>query len=104
MARQSFKLADLLGFRVMLAPYLIRFVYWAGALAIVGVGVQRAFRALVGGSDGGILGVLLAVAGAAVLLLIWRVLCELWMVAFGIHERLGELVAATRHAPSSEAD
>ena len=90
--------ADLMGFEKFVAPSLIKIVYWIG---IVGI-VLMTLAGLVGGSmmgayggygGGGfsLMGAIFALIGGACALLIWRVVCEVWIVMFSINDRLGVL-------------
>jgi uncharacterized membrane protein YeaQ/YmgE (transglycosylase-associated protein family) len=88
-------LADLLNFNKFVAPVLIKIVYWIGiAGAVLGALASMAgsLAMMRYNPTMAIGGVLLAVIGAAVGLLVWRVVCELWIVIFSINDRLGALV------------
>ena len=90
----QFQFKDLGDFQEMIAPSLIRILYWIG-LVVIAVGtlvqVVSALGAM-GSSFLGGLGLLLGVlVGAVVAVLFWRVMCELYIVLFRIYERLGEI-------------
>lgn len=87
--------ASLMNFDKFVAPTLIRVVYWIG---IAGVTLAAlAAMATAAGQMGynaatGLGGILLALIGAVVGVLVWRVICEVWIVLFSINDRLGLLV------------
>ncbi len=88
-------LGSLLNFDKFVAPTLIKIVYWLGIVGIVlGMLVSMAGALQMMGYNAatGLGGILIAVIGAAVGLLVWRVICELWIVIFSINDRLGVLV------------
>jgi hypothetical protein len=88
-------LASLFNFDKFVAPTLIKIVYWLGIVGIVlGMLVSMAGALQMMGYNAatGLGGILIAVIGAAVGLLVWRVVCELWIVIFSINDRLGVLV------------
>ena len=98
-----------LGFDRLLGPTLVKFVYYFGAAAIVVLALGALLTAifsLAGGNFGTAAMQLLAVpAVAAVSLVYWRFLCELFMLAFLAFERLGEVrdlmrIAAGQPAPA----
>jgi len=90
----DFKLKDLAAFERMVAPTLIRWLYWIGLVVIAIGALVELVSALgaMGQSFLGGLGMLLGVlVGAVVAALFWRVMCELYIVLFRIYERLGEI-------------
>lgn len=94
--------ADFFSFNKFLAPVLIKFVYWGGlALIALSTLVSVAGMSLVGRYDNGggagkfLLVLLLAILSAV----IWRVLCELWIVIFSINDRLGVLSGQPGKSP-----
>jgi hypothetical protein len=71
---------------------IIRVVYVIGLIVIVLGGVLAMVGSLSMASDSGgtaVLGAVGAIVGMLLGLLLWRLICELWMVTFGIYERLG---------------
>lgn len=96
-----------LGFETLLGPVLVKIVYYFGAAAIVsvaGFAVLMALIAIFGGNLGGGVMQLIAVpAVAAVGLVYWRFLCELFMLAFLAYERLGEVRDTLRIAAGMQA-
>ncbi|MES1157192.1 MAG: DUF4282 domain-containing protein [Alphaproteobacteria bacterium] len=99
-------LASLLNFDKFVAPVLIRIVYWIGIVLIVlgtliaitsgggMLGMMMGGGGEFGGGGGGfnLGGALIALIAGAVELIVWRVLCEVWIVIFSINDRLGVLV------------
>ena len=84
---------NLLNFNVFVAPTLIRIVYWVGIVFIVlGTLMAMLGGGMMGGQYGGgfnPLAPLIALVAGGVALLIWRVMCEIWIVIFSINDRLG---------------
>lgn len=88
-------LGSLLNFDKFVAPTLIKIVYWLGIVGIVLgmlVSMAGALQMMSYNAATGLGSILIAVIGAAVGLLVWRVICELWIVIFSINDRLGVLV------------
>ncbi len=94
MEKKSFSVGDLFQFERMVAPTVLKIVYWIGLAGIV-IYMLMALAAAIGMMDyspGGGLGMLLlAILGGLFGLLFWRVMIEVYMVLFGIFERLGEV-------------
>ncbi len=100
MSHEPFRLGDLFGFERLLAPRLLKLIYWIG-LALITLGMLRALiwgpmmhsgmmgEAVAGGfSLGRVIGVLVAYV---VIIVLWRVLIEAYYAFFGIYTRLGEI-------------
>ncbi|MBU2587106.1 MAG: DUF4282 domain-containing protein [Alphaproteobacteria bacterium] len=90
----KFSLGDLFQFEKMVAPVVLKIVYWLG---LVGIGIYLLI-AIAGGvtmlnrnAAIGLGTILLALVGAVFGVLLWRILIEVYMILFGIHERLGEV-------------
>lgn len=95
------KLSSLLGFEHLIAPSLIRLIYRLGLLVILIAGVLSC----VDNGGAGIGRVLLALGGTVLSLLLWRLVSELWILAFNIFQRLGEirdLLAVRNMAPDAK--
>jgi hypothetical protein len=96
-----------LGFDRLLGPVLVRLVYYFGAAAIVVLAVGALLTAifsLLGGNVGaGAMQLLAVPAVAAVALVYWRFMCELFMLAFLAYERLGEVRDLMRIATGQAA-
>jgi Na+/proline symporter len=89
----------------MVSPSIIKFIYVLGFLAITIVGIL----VMVGGPIvGGLMnenygngaGVIAGIVGGLLVIivgnLIWRVMCEAWILAFSIHEILGSAEKALK--------
>lgn len=97
---QGFRFSDLGSFEKMIAPSLIRILYWVG-IVIIAVGVLAQIFGGVGMMGHGFGGsgfgqILMSLVGGVFAVLVWRVTCELWIVLFGIFDRLGEIRDANR--------
>ena len=93
-------MAYLLGFERFIAPVLIKLIYWVGIVAILVAGATS----FVNTSGEGIGRMLLTLVALLLSLLIWRLVSELWILAFNIYERLVEirdLMARQVPAPAS---
>ncbi len=73
---------DFLTLKRFIAPFLIQIVYWIG----LGVLVLGALGSLFAG---GFLGVAIGLVSLVLGALVWRVVCEIWIVIFSINDRLG---------------
>lgn len=94
MEKKSFSVGDLFQFEKMVAPMVLKIVYWIGiagiviymliafaeAFEIMDYDAARGFGLLVG-----------ALLGGLFAFLFWRIVIEVYMVVFGIFERLGEV-------------
>ena len=90
----TFQVSDLFSFEKNLSLTLVRIVYFLGLCGIALAAIMAAFGAMgvMRYSFMGGLGTLLtAVLGGSIAILVWRVVCELWMVIFGIYDRLGQI-------------
>ena len=74
------------GFERLIAPVLIKLIYWVGMVAILIAGVAGFFN-----GDGSLGRILLTLIALLFSLLIWRLLSELLILAFNIYERLVEI-------------
>lgn len=90
----AFRVSDLLSFEKVIATKVMKLVYLIGMIGIAIAGVVAflgSFGAMQLSSGAGLLTMLLSVVGTALALLIWRVVCELWILGFKIYERLAEI-------------
>jgi hypothetical protein len=80
---------DLLNFEKLVTPSVIKVVYWLG----VAVLLIWAVVGFLGGlfAQNSIIVAVISLVGAAIGLLLWRVMCELYIVIFGMFERLGDI-------------
>ena len=70
----------------LIAPFLIKAIYWAGLIAILGAGLGTIF-----GDDRAQIGAPLVIIGMLLMLLVWRLFNELLILAFNIYIRLTEI-------------
>jgi hypothetical protein len=95
---------DLFKFDKFVAPVLIKVIYWIGIVLIVlstlaGLtGVSLFDRYVSTGFNFG--HALLVLIFGALFLLVWRVLCELWIVIFSINEKLSILAGLKNGKPA----
>jgi hypothetical protein len=78
-------------FDKLIAPSLIKFLYWVGVVFIVLGVVVGAFGSFTQGFMAGIGGLIAAPIAGLIGLIFWRFLCEVYLVIFGIYDRLGEI-------------
>ncbi|MFQ5562308.1 MAG: DUF4282 domain-containing protein [Parvularculaceae bacterium] len=78
-------------FDKLIATGLIKVLYWIGLIAIALAMLGAVIAAFGDGFLNGVAGLVLAPIGAAVALVFWRFLCEVYIVVFGIYDRLGDI-------------
>lgn len=91
------KFSDLFSFEKLVAPTVIKIVYWLGILVIVLAGLGAIFSG--GMYYGSIFGPLIAILGTLLSLLAWRIVCELYIVFFGAFDRLGQIRDSLQRQP-----
>lgn len=80
--------SDLFGFEKLVTTTVIKIVYWIGIVVGILSGLGSFLFALFNGLlFQGLIYLVTAVLG----LLMWRVLCELYIVIFGMYDRLGQI-------------
>ena len=91
---RSFSISDLGSFEKLVAPKLLKIVYWVG---LVGIAILT-LTSFMGGlglmsfdAATGVGTMLLALLGGMFGVLFWRVLIEIYQVFFGIYDRLGDI-------------
>ena len=87
-------ISRLLSFDVLIGGQLLKILYYVGLVGIVLWTLAALFAALNAVQYSGVafLGGLLVAAAILIFgTLFWRFTCELWMVIFKIHDRLGEI-------------
>lgn len=98
---------DFLGFEKMYSTMIIKLVYWLGIFSII-LATLSGIVAALSGYSASILGAFGAILSGLFGLLFWRLVCELWVVIFGIHDRLGQLrdltSASSNAAPAASSD
>ncbi|MGN6306408.1 MAG: DUF4282 domain-containing protein [Mesorhizobium sp.] len=82
------QLSDFFSFEKLITPSVIKIVYWLGIAVLLVFGVASFFMGLLSGSLGA---GLLSLVGSVLGLLLWRVMCELYIVIFGMFDRLGQI-------------
>lgn len=91
---KNFSIADLASFEKLVAPKVLKVIYWLGLIGIAlgclisfvgGLGVMQYSFAT------GLGTMLLSVIMFAFGVLLWRVVIEMYTVFFGIYERLGDI-------------
>jgi hypothetical protein len=78
---------DFLNFDKLIAPTLIKLVYWVGLIFILLSTLGSLFMGF--GFGGGIIHFFVTLLGAMLSALVWRIICELWTAIFSINDRLG---------------
>jgi hypothetical protein len=92
----NFSAGSLLSFDKLIAPKVIKIVYFIGLIGIAIMGVLMIFGSfsMMSYSFGAAIGQLvLGIIGLAVGTLMWRIMMELYIALFGMYERLGEINA-----------
>lgn len=78
-------------FDKLIATTLIKILYWLG-IAGIAIGV---LGGIIGGFSGGFVPGLIALVVAPIIgligLIFWRFVCEIYIVIFGMYDRLGEI-------------
>ncbi len=87
-------MGDFLAFRKFMTPVFIQIIFWIGVAAII----ILSFVALISGVSGGgaLQGVLFFFIGMPIMLVLWRVYCEILMVFFRMLDRLESIDSKTR--------
>ncbi len=94
MEKKSFSVGDMFQFDRMIAPTVLKIIYWIGLVGIVVyilVALAGSLGMMAYSPVGGLGMLLLAILGGLFGLLFWRVMIEVYMVLFGIFERLGDV-------------
>ncbi|MBB6011710.1 DUF4282 domain-containing protein [Aquamicrobium lusatiense] len=82
------QLSDLFGFEKLVTTAVIKIAYWIGIVVCVLGGIGGFLAALFNGMPlQGILYLVIAIFS----LLMWRVACEIYIVIFGMYDRLGQI-------------
>lgn len=90
----GFEIGDLFKFDKLVAPTVLKIVYWLGLvgialtclLSIIGAVTMMSYSAATGLGT-----LLLSLIGLAFGTLVWRIVIEIYMVIFSINDRLGEV-------------
>jgi hypothetical protein len=81
--------SDLANFEKLIAPTIIKIVYWIGIVGIALFGLIGIGGILFAGESA--VNLLWVILGVVFGLLFWRIICELYIVIFGMYERLGAI-------------
>jgi hypothetical protein len=89
------QMGDLIGrftsFDKLISTGLIKILYWVG-IVVIGVGtLVAAFSGFSQGFMSGVGSLIAAPIIAVIGIIFWRFLCELYIVIFGMYNRLGEI-------------
>ena len=84
-------LSNLLSFDKMISEQIIKIVYYVGLLAIAFGFIASVWGAFQSGLGGFIPALLMAIVGAALAILLWRVFCECIIILFRMYARLGDI-------------
>ena len=90
-------------FQKLITPRFVKFMYVLGLIAITAGGIGLATWAGLGLRSATVptrIGVYYIAVGAGLVIvgnLVWRVLCEIWIVLFNIHNLLSSIESETRH-------
>ncbi|MFN4096485.1 MAG: DUF4282 domain-containing protein [Sphingomonas sp.] len=90
----NFSFGDLFQFERMVAPTVLKIVYWLGLAGVVIwflIALLAGVRMLEYNAAAGLGSVLIAFLGLLFGTLIWRIVIEIYMVIFSINDRLGEI-------------
>ncbi len=90
-------------FQKLITPRFVKFIYVVGLMAVTAGGIGLAIGAGLGLRSATLptrMGVYYIALGVGVVIvgnLVWRVLCEIWIVLFNIHNMLGSIESETRY-------
>lgn len=84
-------LNNLLSFDKMISEQIIKIVYYIGLLLITIGFIASFFKSFSAGVLGFVPAVLMAIIGAALSILLWRVFCECIIILFRVYARLGDI-------------
>lgn len=80
-----------ISFDRLIATTLIKILYWIGLVFIILGGIVAMFSGFADSATSGLLSLILAPIAAFIAILFWRFLMEVYIVIFGIYDRLGEI-------------
>jgi Domain of unknown function (DUF4282) len=99
-------MAGYFSFQKLITPRFVKFIYVVGTIALTAGGIGLATWAGLGLRSATLptrMGVNYIAIGAGLAIvgnLVWRVLCEIWIVLFNIHNLLGSIERETRQVPA----
>lgn len=80
-------------FDKLIATGLVKIFYWIGIVAIVIGALIFAFSGFKMNFGAGLGMLIAAPIGGAIAIIFWRFICEIYIVVFGMYNRLGEISA-----------
>ena len=89
-------------FQKLITPRFVKFIYVVGLMAVTAGGIGLAIGAGLGlrsatlSTRMGVYYIAIGVGAVIIGNLVWRVLCEFWIVLFNIHNMLGSIESETR--------
>lgn len=96
-------------FQKLITPRFVKFIYAVGLLVMTAGGIALAVWAGMGLRSAtlptrmGIYYIAIGAGAAIVGNLVWRVLCEIWIVLFNIHNLLGVIASESSYVPAARA-
>ncbi|MEM8937162.1 MAG: DUF4282 domain-containing protein [Pseudomonadota bacterium] len=78
-------------FDKLIATTLVKILYWIGIVAILLGGVVGLVTGFAGGFGSGLAGLIMTPIGVLVGIIFWRFICEIYIVVFGMYDRLGNI-------------
>ena len=93
----KFEFRDLFNFEKLIAPKVLKIVYWIGiaGISITGLSMFVSGLGMMQYTAGGGFGMMLLALFVLVFgTLFWRIIIEIYMVFFGIFDRLGDIRAS----------
>lgn len=91
---RNFSFSDLTSFEKLVAPKVLKIIYWLGLIGIVLlclISFAGAFGMMQYSFATGLGTMIMSLVGLVFGVLLWRVVIEMYMVFFGIYERLGDV-------------
>ena len=89
----------LASFEDLISTSLIKVLYWLGIIGIALTTLLNMFKGFSSGFGAGLGDMITALVFAGFSVLIWRVLCEIFLVVFGILDRLGNIQKSVGNEP-----
>ncbi|WP_169801821.1 DUF4282 domain-containing protein [Herbaspirillum chlorophenolicum] len=77
-------------FEHLVTPLLIRLTYGVGLVIIISAGIGSLFTAFTL-PENGVMRAALSIGATLLVLVLWRLINELWILAFNLHTRLVEI-------------
>ena len=102
-------MAGYFSFRKMISGSFVKAFYALGFILLTAAGIGAIIWTVMRLNDGTMAtrpGIYYIAGGAGVLIignLIWRMICELWLLLFGVHSLLVSIDRSVRHEPAGTA-